>query len=62
MNIELGSVAGFRSRSLEFVSSTLNFLSQTMPCNERIEPINNPAERALRHPIILRKLSYGSHS
>jgi transposase len=31
-------------------------------CNEGIEPTNNAAERALRGPVIYRKLSFGTQS
>lgn len=30
--------------------------------HEGVEPTNNTAERALRHPVIARKLSFGSQS
>jgi len=27
-----------------------------------VEPTNNPAEQAVRHPVLIRKVSYGTHS
>jgi len=27
-----------------------------------VEPTNNAAEQAMRHPVIIRKISYGTHS
>jgi transposase len=34
----------------------------TFAANDAVEPTNNPAERALRGPVINRKLSYGTRS
>jgi hypothetical protein len=35
---------------------------QCEPTSDGVEPTNNPAERALRGPVIHRKLSHGTRS
>ena len=49
--------AGVARETLRYIECLWTFVE-----HEGVEPTNNTAERALRHPVIARKLSFGSQS
>ena len=49
--------AGVARETLKYFECLWTFIE-----HEGVEPTNNAAERALRHPVIARKLSFGSQS
>lgn len=52
------------SKTVETCRNLLNLWDAlwTFTTHPGVEPTNNSAERALRHPVIWRRLSYGTHS